>query len=168
LKIHFNIILPSMPGSPKWFVDNLLRINIQTPVLQDLTWILHAFPILPYCVCNYKRSHYLAKACCLLPIINRTVIVTGRALDTAAKHESQWGCGQAIVSVTHFHSTANCRLRVSCRPVLLTDELCYAGQDTNTAPRTAGRCTSRHHFNQTGSTAHPATCPVDIGWIWRR
>jgi hypothetical protein len=44
LKIHFNIILPSTPGSPKWSPS--LRFSYQNPVCTSLfPYVLHAPPI---------------------------------------------------------------------------------------------------------------------------
>jgi len=43
LKIHFNIILPSMSGSPKWSLS--LRFPHQNPVYAAPSYVLHAPPI---------------------------------------------------------------------------------------------------------------------------
>ena len=52
LEIHFNIILPSAPGSPKWSLS--LRFPHQNPVsYASLTYVLHAPPISR---CNHPNN----------------------------------------------------------------------------------------------------------------
>ena len=47
LKIYFNIVLPSTPGSSKWFIPSGFRTKIlYTPVLA--LYMLHALPILNF------------------------------------------------------------------------------------------------------------------------
>jgi len=53
LKIHLNIILPSMPGSPKWSL--FLRFPHQNPVYASPPCVLHAPPISFFSIFSPKQ-----------------------------------------------------------------------------------------------------------------